>query len=77
MSGTIYGDEALDLAEASIYLGYSPNTMTCRHKEWNLLPTKIGGRNYWFKADLDAFIARRVQIEENYSRPRYSYPRAA
>jgi hypothetical protein len=76
MSDTMCGEDALDLAHTSLYLGYSPNTVNARWKEWNLPPTKMGGKNYWFKADLDKWLARRIAVPYG-DGTRYHQPRAA
>lgn len=74
MSGTIYGDDVLDLRSAAEYCGYAVNTFNSDHKGWGLEPTKIGGRNYWFKTDLDKFKAGRVP-ERYGSGTRWRLPR--
>jgi len=60
MSGTIFGEEALNMAEAAEYCGYAVSTFNAEFKRWGLEPTKAGGRNYWFKDQLDKFKAGRI-----------------
>ena len=60
MSETPFGDEALDLKRSAEYCGYAPSTLLSNWREWGLEPTKIGGKNYWFKTDLDKWMAGRI-----------------
>ena len=60
MSGTIHGEEVLTLPEAAEYCGYAVTTFMTTFKEWGLEPTRMGGRNYWFKDQLDKFKAGRI-----------------
>lgn len=58
---TVYGEDALTHAQASVFLGCSGNTLTTRYKEWGLIPTKMGGKNYWFRQDLQKFMDKRAK----------------
>ncbi len=60
MSGTPHGDDALNLQEAAAYLSITPDYLQAEYDRWELPPTRMAGRNYWFKHDLDAFKLRRV-----------------
>lgn len=58
---TPFGDDVMSTAKAAEFLGYSVNAFHARSIDWGLEPERIGGRNYYWKADLEKIKAGRVK----------------
>ena len=58
---TPYGDAVVDTKEAAAFLGYDVCSFHASLNKWGLEATKMGGKNYYFKSDLEKIKAGRVQ----------------